>query len=175
MQQPDPKVKQKEIPCLHDSLVYFEQAESYRRASTKNQTANKDLQAARSHRPGAPGQLHHTDYRESEGLPPSQWRWEHQIRTPTGSKNIPNLSPRRTEGCQYKCLQTESRKVKTTGKVLSFLEAFHPQMPGLVDSRPFDQTQGQTSGSEMCLAWKNISEHCKNAPIPTPTLSPLHW
>lgn len=67
MQQPDPKVRQKEIPCLHDSLVYYEQADSYRRAATENQTADKGTQAARYHRPEVQGQPHHTGYRELGG------------------------------------------------------------------------------------------------------------
>lgn len=67
MQQPNPKVRQKEIPCLHDSLVYYEQADSYRRASTENQTADKGRQAARYHRPEVQGQPHHTGYRELRG------------------------------------------------------------------------------------------------------------
>lgn len=95
MRQPHPKVKQKEIPHLHDSLVHYKQADSYRRASTENQTADKGLQAARYHRPGARGQPHHAGYRELGRFLPPQWRWEHQIWTPTGSKDIPNLSPRR--------------------------------------------------------------------------------
>lgn len=88
LQQPNPTVKQKETLQSHDSLVYYKQADSCRRASTKNQTADKGLQAARYCRPGTRGQPHHTGYRESWGLPPSHWSWQHQVHTLLASNDI---------------------------------------------------------------------------------------
>lgn len=62
--QLNPKVKQKETLHLDDSLVYYKQADSYRRASTKNQTADEGLEAARYRRAGTQGQPRQAGYRE---------------------------------------------------------------------------------------------------------------
>jgi len=107
MRQSDPMVKQEETPRLHDSLVYYKQADSYRRASTKSQTADEGLQAARYHRLSTRGQRQHAGYRESGGLPPPQQSWDHQSWAPTASKDTPNLSISASAGskpCQHKWL-----------------------------------------------------------------------
>lgn len=164
------------IPHLHDSLVYYKQADSYRRASTKNQTADKGLQAARYHRPGARGQPYHAGYRESGGLLPPQWKWEQQIQTPTEPKDIPNLSTSALaegEGCQHKWLQTKRMKAKTRGsqgKMLSFLEAFHHQLLSLLDSQVLQSNPGIDKWEMTCLmpgkAFQNVLTLVKMHPYP---------
>lgn len=62
--QLNPKVKQKETLHLRDSLVYYKEADFYGRASTKNQTADEGLEAARYRRAGTQGQPRQAGYRE---------------------------------------------------------------------------------------------------------------
>lgn len=73
--------------------------------------------------------------------------------TPTDSKVIPNLSISAltgSEGLPIKIIANREKESKNNRgsqrKTLSFLEAFHPWLLGLVDFRSSDQTQGQTSG-----------------------------
>lgn len=60
-----PKVKQKEIPCLHDSLVYYNQADSYRRLPPKTRQLTKDCRQPDT-TDSAPGFSHTTQVTGSQ-------------------------------------------------------------------------------------------------------------